>query len=607
MMNENESSPAAPRGDAADRGAPRARDQNDRLRSGELPGDPGVQCRPPVPTTSARRGPASPVERWTSDGLRTLATQESEGGGFKEREVARGRALALQVSSGGLTDAEWQAAAKMLRKYRPQIGAPPRSGRAPEADDEQRRLSQSQRLAELLVARAPMVESLTGRAYALIDGTAHACDSGDFRGWCAHVFWTEYRETIGDSAIRDVIRALTGGRLPTRPISVRVGGDMSRVLFDLGSSALAITAAGIGPDADAVFARPKGSEDLPVPVVPPSAQEAAEALEELRRIVGLQPRPWAACVAWMLAALRPEGPYPLLYLRGEAGAGKSRLASAILSIVDPRRPQTRALPRETRDLAIRAEHMHALGFDNISMIPLELSDALCRLATGDGFDTRALHSDRDLAVFEASRPMLMTSIVDAATRPDLLDRALLIDVPNRTERANDDEIRAAVERVRPRVLGALLAAVSHALRSPRAAVPGEVRMRAAASFAAQGAPALGLDAERIIQAYLDSRKVALSIAAEDPVVDALMVVLRSGKPWEGSATELLQALDATRRGPRPQGWPENPRGLSGQLRRLAATLREIGIRHVAPDAPSGHVRTRVHWLQLGKREEHARA
>jgi hypothetical protein len=45
----------------------------------------------------------------------------------------------------------------------------------------------------------------------------------------------------------------------------------------------------------------------------------------------------------------------------------------------------RALPREERELMIAANNGYLLAFDNLSNVPIWLSDALCRLATGGSF------------------------------------------------------------------------------------------------------------------------------------------------------------------------------------------------------------------------------
>lgn len=450
-------------------------------------------------------------------------------------------------------------------------------------------------LADLIQERASMVLSPTGRAYARIGSTAHACDSEAFAAWCAAALWAEYRTTIARSTIGDVARALSHG-LKAQPIPVRIGGDLSRITIDLGSSTLAVTSMGIAPASDAVFARSPGSQPLPSPILPADPAAGPLAIEELRAVLGVDTRVMVACVAWLLAALRPERPYPILYIRGEQGSGKSVCATMLRSVIDPRRPALCALPREPRDLAILAEQVHVVGIDNLSTISGEMSDALCRLATGDGFITRALYSDRDLAVFDLARPMIMTSIVDAATRPDLLDRALIIDLPAREERRTEDELYAAVDALRPRVLGALLYAGSAALRAGEVAIPGDVRMHAPAAFAAAAAPALGLDAAAIVGAYQDSRAAAHGVTAEDPVMEALLRYLVPGKSWTGTMGTLLAALNDQHRGMRPRGWPGSARALGAAVRRLAPTLRGVGVAYAPPEARAGRERALLHRL-----------
>lgn len=456
--------------------------------------------------------------------------------------------------------------------------------------------SKGERLAALLEERAPMVLSPTGRAYALVGSTARACESSDFVSWCASVFWREYREPISRGTVGDIIRALSGSGLPRRAIPIRVGGDLDRITLDLGEVALAVTARGVEAAPGEVFSRPPSTQALPEPV-DPGPTDAAAAMDELRGALGVDARAWAACVAWLLAALRPAGPYPILYLRGEQGSGKSTLGKCLVNLIDPRRPDMIALPREPRDLAIVAEHAHVIAIDNVSTIAGEMSDALCRLATGDGFTIRSLYSDRDLAVFDAARPILMTSIVDAATRPDLLDRALIVDLPRPEHRRTDEEIRAVVERLRPRLLGALLHAASHALRKGEATIPDEVRMRAPAAFAALGAPAIGIEPDAIVRAYVESRTAAHGVVADDPIVDALFAFLPPGKAWGGTMTTLLDALNRRRgTGRPPRGWPESAKGLGAALRRLAPTLRDLGLTHTPPDGREGHDKARVHRL-----------
>jgi hypothetical protein len=166
-------------------------------------------------------------------------------------------------------------------------------------------------------------------------------------------------------------------------------------------------------------------------------------------------------VAWILAALRNRGPYPVIALSGEQGSAKSTFSGLVRSVLDPNTAPLRALPREERDLFIAANNGHVLAFDNVSGLPHWISDTLCRLATGGGFAVRQLYTDQDEILFEAAKPMILNGIEDFVTRPDLADRSLFLTlnpIPER-DRRTEAELHGLFAAERPRILGVLLDAV----------------------------------------------------------------------------------------------------------------------------------------------------
>jgi hypothetical protein len=67
------------------------------------------------------------------------------------------------------------------------------------------------------------------------------------------------------------------------------------------------------------------------------------------------------------------------------------------------------------------------------------------------------------------------------------------------------------------------------------------------------------------------------------VVDADSVAValteRIGRPWEGSASDLLHFLTShftAENRPLPRDWPDTPEKMAGRLKRLAPSLRAIG-------------------------------
>jgi hypothetical protein len=217
-----------------------------------------------------------------------------------------------------------------------------------------------------------------------------------------------------------------------------------------------------------------------------------------------------------------------------------------------------------------------VALDNLSHLQPWLSDALCRISTGGALSTRQLYSDGDEHIVEAMRPIIITGITSVVTRGDLQDRTIAITLPAIPDdrRRPEADLWAAYDRIRPQVLGAVLDAVSCALRRESevrlASLP---RMADWARWVTAAEPALGFTDGDVLRAYAGSRQHVTEQSLDG---DPLAVAVRAlSRPWEGTATELLTRVTPAGRAPR--GWPESPRGLSGALRRLAPQLRRVRI------------------------------
>jgi hypothetical protein len=170
---------------------------------------------------------------------------------------------------------------------------------------------------------------------------------------------------------------------------------------------------------EARFRRSPNMKALPEPVINGSA-------EGLRRFlnIGDDDADFIMAKAYLLATLRPRGPYPVNVVGGDQGTAKSTRSALLSGVVDPRRPALRSLPRDERDLFIAARNRHVLGFDNVSGISVWLSDALCRVASGSGFRTRQLYSDDDEILFDGARPIVLNGIEEIVDCPDLAERSI---------------------------------------------------------------------------------------------------------------------------------------------------------------------------------------
>ncbi len=171
----------------------------------------------------------------------------------------------------------------------------------------------------------------------------------------------------------------------------------------------------------------------------------------LRKFLNVGDDYWPLVLGWLVAALRPRGPYPVLCLHGEQGSAKSTTALILRSLVDPNAAPLRGEPREIRDLMIAARQAHVICLDNLSRLPDWLSNALCRLSTGAGHATRRLYHDDAEVVFSACRPSILIGIDELATRGDLIDRAIIIPLSpiDQQRRRPEEQLLEEFEQARP--------------------------------------------------------------------------------------------------------------------------------------------------------------
>ena len=218
----------------------------------------------------------------------------------------------------------------------------------------------------------------------------------------------------------------------------------------------------------------------------------------------------------------------------------------------------------------------------MSQLPEELADAACRLATGGGFGGRELYSDHDEAIFDATRPLVFNAIPDlGAARPDFLDRSLIIEFLDLKPQMRADEARfwRDFEQVRPRILGALLDAVSAGLRNlPNLKLDQLPRMADFALWINACEGNLCMTPGEALIAYSTSRAETRDLALESsPLYEPIAELAREG--FTGTVAELLGRLnsmmsEAMRRSVR---WPKAPNALGSGLRRMATNLRAAGI------------------------------
>lgn len=419
--------------------------------------------------------------------------------------------------------------------------------------------------------------------------------SRTYKQWLSRLYWLETGTAPSANAVNEALgviesRAIFDGAAIEVHVRTALVGD--RIYIDMADArhrALEVDADGwrIVNDPPVRFRRAPGMLPLPEPV-------AGATLDALRAFVNVSDLDWPLITAWLKAATRGKGPYPVLSISGPQGSAKSTTTRVLRSTFDPNAAPIRRAPKDERDLLIAAVNSAVVTIENASSVGEWLSDSLCSLATGGGLSTRALWTDDEERLFEAQRPVMVNGIAEVITRSDLLDRCVLVTCPaiDKTRRQEESVFWARFERAHPRILGALLDTLSLGLRNlPTTKLDELPRM---ADFARWAAAASTPDErEAFLRRYAENIEDANALALEgSPVAEALLAFAagRPGPHWAGdvwlsSAGELLAELTNLvrasvgndRPAQVPAKWPTVPRALSVALRRLAPNLAATGV------------------------------
>jgi hypothetical protein len=440
--------------------------------------------------------------------------------------------------------------------------------------------SQASRLVALAHHGYRLLRGDDGRPYATPhDGPALALNlrgRDALRTRLAGQYYDKYTSSPAGSALTDALTVLEGQaeRNDPEPVALRVAPAGERaVVLDLG-----------GVDGRCVLVGPAGWNELDrAPVLfrrsaltaPLPTPARGGDLAPLRDLLNVDEAGFRLVVAWLVAALFPEIPHPILALVGEQGTAKSTAARLVVSLVDPSPAPLRTPPREMRSWAAAASASWVVALDNVSTIPDWFSDTLCKAVTGDGIVERALHTDDDINVLTFRRCVALTSIDAGRLAGDLAERLLTVElarIPS-DRRRPDAEIAAAYEGAKPSLLGALLDVTVRVLAElPNVRLDELPRMADFARILGALDRALGWGS---LDDYRAAAAQATQVVLEsDPVAEAIMSLLGRGGAWRGTAGELLDRITPERR---PRGWPQTPHAMAGALKRLAPALRANGI------------------------------
>lgn len=433
------------------------------------------------------------------------------------------------------------------------------------------------------------------------DGQILQIDTADFRRFIQREYRHESGRAANAVAVRSAVEELAAEAIfdgEEVPIHVRVGSDEGNAVIDIGDRMA--NAVVIEPNrweirpSPVAFERKRHSKRLVTPV-------SGGSIELLSELLNLESRnDFLLVTGWLLMALCPHGPYPVLVLQGEPGSAKSTSTKIIKELIDPVVPTLRSLPRSERDLAVAAQANRVLAYDNVSFLPTWLSDAMCRLATGGGFGTRTHYANEDETVFEQMRPIVVNGLDAVATRQDLLNRSIVLRLPAITQRFTEHELQERFAALAPLVLGALADAVAEGLsRLSTVKLPPLPRMADFGRWVTAAEPSFGWKEGTILAAFEENQASALRTSLEGSLLaTAIQRLLAEDHEIAATPTDLYESLTLriTDEQRRAKSWPRNAQGMSRQLTLLTPALRELGIGVNVGTAGRDSEKTR--WIEI---------
>ena len=514
-----------------------------------------------------------------------------------------GRKHALSVATGlrkvaadvqivealeGKDAADHIAAGHTLNMFTPVSTEP--AEREPEdghdSQGESRGPSQASRLVALAAERYELVMSEDGRPYGVAKNGPNIAvplrGSRGLRTRLAAIYADATRGTApSQSALADALTVMEGyaARKEAVPVHLRLARHGDSIVLDLGTpdGRCVVVRPGswrIEARSPVLFRRTALTSAIPDPI------HDGDGLAALSSLLNTDSSTFRLLTGWMISALIPEIPHPILAFKGEQGTGKTTAARSVVQIIDPSPAPLRTAPRDVKQWVVVAAASWAVCLDNVNAISSWLSETLCRAVTGDGNVDRALYTDDDVTVLAFRRVVMMTSIDAGNLEGDLAERLLLIELQPMQEgaRRTDGELTEAYGAAQPAILASLLDLAAEVLVKLPDVRPESMPRMADFACVLQALDTVKADEGwDTLGAYAAaSDTIAADVLEGDQFGQAVAKLVReaAGQAWSGTAGRLLELITPDKP---PKNWPKDATRAGGRLKRIAPVLRQAGI------------------------------
>lgn len=397
------------------------------------------------------------------------------------------------------------------------------------------------------------------------------------------MYWDKFKKAPGTKAVTEAKSILEGtalfDKVPTKTLHNRIGEYNDDIYYDIGDNEHVIHISSNGWNIKTacplLFQRFSHQKVQVLPVRDGNLKDLLGLVNVTRSENQL------LLLVILVISFLPNIPRPILALNGAPGSSKSTLLKFLREFIDPSEVSLITPPNTVAELAQLANHNYAVYFDNLSNVPTWLSDCICRLVTGDGYSKRELYTDDDDVLYAHKRAVGICGVNQVATKPDLLDRCVIIalDLIDETKRREESELWRAFYEAKPFVLGAVFDCLSYIKRTaPTLTIKSRPRLADSFRYALAVAKFLGFSERELVQAYTANTRSQHEEAIEGSSVAQVVIEFMSDKkdPWYGTSTQLHGELkDIAEK--LKVGFPKTPNWVWREINEVKHNLMAAGI------------------------------
>ena len=408
-------------------------------------------------------------------------------------------------------------------------------------------------------------------------------NSSEFSDFLRSLYYNETKKGLNKNTLEDAISTIAAAAVfdgYKKEVHLRVAQEDKIIYIDLCNKdwqILRISNGGwsVVDTAPVTFTRTSNMKPLPKPM-------GGNGIKKLLKYININESELVLLAGWMSMALQAgDGAYPVLMINGPAGSGKSSACRFIRALIDPNKADLISQP-SVSNMPIAASNCHILSIDNVSNVSPQISDALCKISTGDHQIMRELYTTNKEVVMSFKKPVMLNGIPEMGKRSDLASRSLKLTLNKIVDRKTEAATWAAFNEDAPSIFKGLLDGQVMALANyDNIELDNMTRMADFCKWATATHGAYDWSETAFIDAYTKNVKASYADSLESsPFATAIQSMCENRAGFYGRPLELLNLIEinyASDKVVRSPTWVKSPKGVIEQLDRHEESFEAVGI------------------------------